>query len=123
MPVTESIVRCLVTFGLLAAPFVILILISLWKERRGDWKRSGVTRGVIGGALALEAALDPGRRAAIEYILTDQGEVQEEDGEGEGVPPGTVIYTPADPHGSDEEDCFSFTSASRFVYTRSVKST
>ena len=110
MSVTESIVRCLVALGLLATPFVIAMLISRWRERRGDWKRSRVARGVVGGALALEAALDPRRRDAIEYILTDQDEVQEEDGEGQGVPrivgsPAAVVYTPTGPHWLDEEDC------------------
>ncbi|MGD8967743.1 MAG: hypothetical protein PVI07_09570 [Anaerolineae bacterium] len=110
MSVTESVVRCLAALGLLAAPFIILILISLWRERRGDWKRSRLARGAVGGALALEAALDPSRREAIEYTFTDQGEVQEEDGEGQGVPqivvaPADVVYTPRGPARSDEEDC------------------
>jgi hypothetical protein len=109
MSVTGSIVQCLAALGLLAAPFIILILVSRWKERRGDWKRSRLARGAVGGALALEAALDPSRRDAIEYILTDQGEVQEEDGEGQGVPPigdspADVVYTPPNPNRSDEED-------------------
>jgi hypothetical protein len=109
MPVSESIVRCLAALGLLAAPFIILILISRWKERRGDWKRSRVARGAVGGALALEAALDPSRRDAIEYILTEQCEVQEEDGEGQGVPrtvvaPADMMYRPPGPGWLDEED-------------------
>ena len=110
MSVTESTVRCLVALGLLASPFVIAMLIGRWKERRGDWKRSRVARGVVGGTLALEAALDPRRRDAIAYILTDQDEVQEEDGEGQGAPrivvsPAAVVYTPTGPHWLDEEDC------------------
>lgn len=110
MSVTQSILQCLVALGLLAAPFIILILVSRWKGRRGDWKRSRLARGAVGGALALEAALDPSRREAIEYILTDQGEVQEEDGEGQGVPPivvspADVVYTPPSPGRSGEEDC------------------
>jgi hypothetical protein len=110
MSVTESIVRCLVALALLAAPFIILILYSRWKERRGGWKRSRLARGAVGGALALEAALDPSRREAIEYVLTDKGEVQEEDGEGQGVPrivvaPTDVVYTPPEPSRSDDEDC------------------
>ncbi|MGD8245580.1 MAG: hypothetical protein PVG25_08280 [Anaerolineae bacterium] len=109
MPVGESVVRCLVALGLLAAPFIVLILVAQWRERRGGWKRSRVARGAVGGALALEAALDPSRRAAIEYILTDQDEVQEEDGEGQGVPPIVVsphafACTPPGPGRPDEED-------------------
>ncbi len=107
MSVTESVVQCLVVLGLLAVPFVVVILISQWKKRRGDWKRSRVARGVVGGALALESALDPRRRDAIEYILTEQGDVQEEDGGGQGVPrvvvsPDDVVYTSTDPR-LDEE--------------------
>ncbi|MGD8998372.1 MAG: hypothetical protein PVH80_09700 [Anaerolineae bacterium] len=99
MSVTESVVRCLIALGLLAAPFAVLVLVSVWRERRGNWKRSRVARGAVRGALAFEAALDPSRRAAIEYILTEQDEVQEEDGEGQGVPPivvspDDVVYTP-----------------------------
>jgi hypothetical protein len=95
--------------GLLAAPFIILILVARRKERRGDWKRSRLARGAVGGALAFEAALDPSRRAAIEYILTDQGDVQEEDGEGQGVPPivdspADAVYRPVGPHSSGQQD-------------------
>jgi hypothetical protein len=109
MQLTESIARCLVALGLLAAPFVILIIIVRWKDRRGDWKRNRAARGAVGGALALEAALNPSRRAAIEYILTEQDEVQEEDGEGQGVPPiaessTAVVYTSAGPDQSEEEN-------------------
>jgi hypothetical protein len=107
MSVTESVVHCLVALALLAAPFAILILVSVWRERRGDWKRSRLARGAVRGALAFEAALDPSRRAAIEYILTEQDEVQEEDGEGQGVPPiavspADVACTPPDPGWLDE---------------------
>jgi hypothetical protein len=109
MSVTKSILQCLVALGLLAAPFIILILYSHWKERGGDWKRSRLARGAVGGALALEAALDPSRREAIEYILADQGEVQDEDGEGQGMPrtvvsPAGVVYTPPGRGRPDEED-------------------
>jgi hypothetical protein len=111
MSVTQSVLSCLAALGLLAAPFIILILIVRRKERRGDWRRSRLARGAVGGALAFEAALDPSRRHAIEYILTDQGDVQEEDGEGQGVPPmaqspADVAYGPTAPDSPDEGDGF-----------------
>jgi hypothetical protein len=118
MSVTESVVRCLVALGLLAAPFVVLIVVVTWKERRGGWKRSRLARGAVGGALALEAALDPSRRAAIEYILTEQDEVQEEDEEGQGVPPIAVspaedASAPPAPHSLEGENCAPTSSGAR----------